>query len=85
MLDKILTISTGHIKKDTANHIHDYDLMVYDKIFKGELYGYYIYVYPCKLPEDLKAVVDYATKQGCSIVCLDVDGPICDHLPFYSW
>jgi len=35
------------------------------------------------LSEDLVAVLRFAREQGCSYVRLDLDGPVCEHLPTF--
>ena len=86
---KMLTISTAHITKETADmlSISETDLIVYDK----DEYGWWIAVCDIDLyelsgvPDDLAACVRLAMQNGCEWLCLDCDGEVVDCLPTYEW
>ena len=95
MLDiqKILTISTSHIKPETSfklanNHkTSEIPVTVYSK---GD-FGWFIYFSknPAKnpdiknIPEDLALCINIAIENGCSVLCLDCDGQIIENMPTY--
>ena len=88
---RMLTLSTAHIKEETANFLNDESrecLTVYPKLE----FGWFIFLDTkyfedeLKLiPEDLAAVLKYAKESGCEWLCLDSDGPITADLPQYDW
>lgn len=84
-----LDLSTGHISRETDSFLSeqctltDSILVVYAK----EL-GYFISVeleVNPELPDDLKAVMEYALAQECYWILMDRDGTIHDDLPFHDW
>lgn len=89
---KILTLSTAHIKPETATMLDNepntdnLNLSVYNKAG----YGWFIYVdYVIDnefdhLPEDLKACIAFAKEQECEWLCLDVDGEEIEELNTYQ-
>lgn len=100
MLDiqRCLTISTAHIKEDTAIKLdreptlNNMCITVYKKLE----YGYWIY---CpedmldyydnnkykKIPEDLWNCMLLAHKNNCEWLCLDCDEELIDELEVYEW
>ena len=93
---RMLTLSSGHISEETAQKLDrepdtdDMSLCVYEKSAKGgEPYGWYIQVPPDtdpdSIPDDLKRCIEIARAQGCSVLCLDSDGPEYPGLETYDW
>ena len=98
-IDKMLTISNGHIRCETMTILHvepylnNYPFIaVYPK---GE-YGKFIYILDkqwykdftkdedCDLPKDLIVCLDFAIKHKCNILCLEPNGEEIDELYFYD-
>lgn len=86
---KMLTLSTAHIKKETAEFLNNpnSDLIVFAK---GE-YGWFISgewiqeeLIP-DIPEDLIKIVHLAQENECLWICLDRDGEEIEGLPVYKW
>lgn len=93
MLDiqKTLTISTAHITPETNAKLlvepetNELCLSVYRK----EDYGYYITITDQidynLLPTELAKIIQFTKDVGCSILCLDCDGPIIPYLETFDW
>lgn len=89
---KILTLSTAHIKPETATMLDNepntdsLGLSVYAKA----RYGWFIYVDSVSddaldhLPKDLKACIAFAKEQKCEWLCLDGDGEEIEELNMYQ-
>lgn len=89
---KILTLSTAHIKPETATMLDNepntdnLNLSVYNKA----RYGWFIYVDSViddtldHLPEDLKDCIAFAKEQECEWLCLDADGEEIEELNTYQ-
>lgn len=86
-LNRMLTISTIHVKPETRKKLEDWDnQMGYHHIqeisvYQKEEYGWIIYLLnsyrpntATVIPLDLKACLDLAYNLGCDILCLDRDG-----------
>ena len=93
-IGRMVTLSTGHITNETAEKLdrdpdtNEIGLSVYPKADSGENVGWFIYLseaIPGSCPDDLKTVLEYASKHGCGMVCLDCDGPVIEALPAYDW
>ena len=97
---KMLTISTAHIRKETAEFIDKVcednnlsNLGVYNKTAKYigsiEHYGWFIYcnvdLPDLNVPKDLLKVMCFARDNNCDWLCLDRDGEIIDGLDEYEW
>ena len=85
-IHKMLTLSTGHITKETSNllDIDEMETVVYRK----DEYGWFVTCWDLDddtLPDDLRACAEYAEKNECDWLCLDCDGPVVDGLPVYHW
>lgn len=92
----MLTLSTGHVSEATAEMLEregDLNAMgvsVYPKdAGGGEKFGWYVYL-PCDctqaaIPDDLKRCLSKARALGCSVLCLDCDGPEDPELETYDW
>lgn len=84
-ISKMLTLSTAHVTKETADAINDgFDLVTFNK----DEYGWFLHVATCHakdLPSDLTAVVDYTKALGCEWLCLDRDGDVNPNLPTWEW
>lgn len=82
---RMLTISTGHISKETAGllDIAEMEIAAYRK---GD-YGWFVTCWDLDdtLPDDLRTCTEYAEKNGCDWLCFDCDGPVVDDLPVYHW
>lgn len=86
-IDKMLTLSLVHIKKETAEYLNDEgnkDLVIYEK----SEYGWFIYidelVSEIRQP-DLKQVINFAKENDCAWLCFDRDAGTIDSLPEYNW
>lgn len=95
-ISKMLTLCTGHISEKTADLItreSDENIMglcVYTKASEGEKYGWFIYLNSNTedkkhIPSDLLGCIELARDNGCSILCLDHDGPVYSDLPTFDW
>lgn len=97
-IDNIMTISTSHVDKKTADLLDDY----VDTFSEGEVpevpltvvekagYGWIICVTGTedmanKLPKPLSDCLKYADTHGCAWLAIDTDGPTVDDLPTYEW
>ncbi len=88
-ISRMLTLSTAHISKETADKLGDQNsisLWIYDKVG----YGWFIYIpdehdLSTDIPDDLLIVVQFAKQMDIGIVCLDCDGNTLDQLPTYDW
>lgn len=89
-IDKMLTLSTAHISEDTANYLDGNvnDLVVYPK---GK-YGWFIYIDVDGIeealniiPPDLAHIINFARKNGFTILCFDRGGECLNELTQYSW
>ncbi len=94
-ITSILTLSTVHVSEKTREMLDEepetntMTLSVYQK----SDYGWFVYIpddvakgleSKDGIPEDLKACVTLAIEHGCSILCLDCDGPELDALAKYE-
>lgn len=92
LIEKMLTISIGHITK------HTFDLMKDDNAgvicYPAEEYslicGFFIKVsdfedYIDEIPRDLLACLKFAQKQGCDWLRMDCDYDRVSGLPVYDW
>lgn len=99
-IDQMLTVSTMHIDKETAEELDREDSGTYGLVIfpKGE-YGWWIYipekwedfgdgtpwnVYKDKLPKGLADCIGLAISNNCRWLCLDRDGDTAG-LPEYDW
>ena len=91
-LEKMLTISTGHVTHETAKLLAS-DAIPSTTVFaKGE-YGWLIYipdvmvdyVMPEHRPAELHAAMFLAHKLGCVWLVLDCDAPEIEELPTFKW
>lgn len=90
-VDKIITLSSGHISERTATYLNGKnrnELVVYDK----EGFGWFIYLgsedleeHLSYIPEDLVKVIRYAQNYNCKWLCLDGGASYADKLPQYDW
>jgi hypothetical protein len=90
-VDRMVTLSTCHIKESTAEMMNDYkDITVYEK----SEYGWFMYLNQSALgedelskeiPDDLAAVIRFAKDNNFTILCLDRDGGTVNRLPVYLW
>lgn len=96
-ITKMLTVSTAHVSKelfenlvldDACRHIC---LPVYKKTVPGfGSVGVYIYIDPGafedrEVPYGLLPLVKLAQGNGCSVLCLDSDGPVVEGYPVFDW
>lgn len=87
-ISRILTISTAHIRSQTAR-LMDMDAIHIGFYSAGE-FGYHIWTfgwenYRDMMPEDLKICIKYAAEHGCDWLCLDGDAETVSDLPVYEW
>ena len=99
-IERMITLSTRHICKDTAEYISrqsdlsSSDIILFKKACADNDYGWFIYV-PLgymdsisnnkNIPSDLKVLMYYAAEQNCCWLCLDCDGEETVLLPLYKW
>lgn len=94
---KMMTFSTAHLSSETMNRLMDKDYIasvqapIYEKIFDGNLIGWFIYIdnsdpkYKHEdLPDDLIKCIAYARQSGCSFICFDSDATIVADLQTYD-
>lgn len=99
-ITKMLTISTAHISRGTANFLHEVcknsdlsKLIVYDESLKyndcTEEYGWFIYcnvdLPDLDVPEDLLKAMCFTRDNNCDWLCLDRDAKSVDGLDKYEW
>ena len=88
-ITKCLTISTGHVSKETVRFLMKQDgpLAVYPK---GEV-GFWIYCSDTEdnrgrdIPDDLFQCMMLAKKNDCCWLCIDRDGGFTPELKVYEW
>jgi len=90
-ITKMLTISTAHITKETADLLNiepDNDNMQLSVYNKAD-FGWFIYVNidldNRNIPDDLRRCLDLAKDNDCNWLCLDCDGEVVDGLDVYEW
>lgn len=90
-IDKIVTVSTGHVSKETAAMLEAGTVST-ATFAKGE-YGWFVYAgsYDENLPNgdtmpaELGALINLAGRNGCVWLVLDCDGPILEGFPTFDW
>lgn len=92
-ISKMLTVSSAHIKEETAQFLNDEtrdELIVYPKL----VYGWFILANPgtedfeaelTRIPEELANLIRFAKENGCDWLCLDCDGDKVEGLPIFDW
>ena len=90
-ISKMLTVSTAHISKETAEMLDKdtdtLDIVVYNK----KEYGWFIYIpfyydnNKLYIPKDLHNLLIFAKDSSCDWLCLDRDGEILENLETYEW
>lgn len=90
-IQNVVTLSTIHIRPETAELIDDGKFTELS-VYKKEEYGWWIYLpdyvddkQSDQIPEDLKDCITYAKGLGCCWLCLDCDGQEMDCLKKYEW
>ena len=100
-ITKMLTLSTCHIKEETAMLLNDaciykkeFSLVLYPKRWISDYYGWFIYI-PEELeadpetyedvPKDLMQCLLFAKHVGCELLCLDGDREVLSYLDKYNW
>jgi len=81
---RMLVISTAHITNQTCNsYLPDHRASCY---LKGD-YGHFLHVSAPHEgdPDDLRDVLEMASKAGADWLMLDNDGPTLEGLPTYDW
>ena len=92
-ISKMLTLSTAHIKEETAELFNafeiPFDICIYDKESGLDHYGWFLTEWDlsqkANIPLDLLACFRLAERNGCDWLCLDCDGQITELLPTYEW
>ena len=91
-ISKMLTLSTGHIKKTSADlldYFADEDDAIFPTTYKKKGYGWFILIPDdideYALPYDLSKVLEFAKRHSCDWLCLDRDGQEIEFLPQYAW
>ncbi|ADL36047.1 hypothetical protein bpr_II108 (plasmid) [Butyrivibrio proteoclasticus B316] len=90
-INKMLSLSTAHITKETESKLSEqsiYEVNVYEK----SEYGYFIYPNielldkrGWDIPEDLKKCIGLAKANNCNWIVFDRDVDPVDELPTYEW
>ena len=95
MIGKYLDLSVAHFTVKTLEALYTGDGNVtdvisypkYDKEAK-ETFGAFVHVPDdldeCKMPRDLKKVLEYAQKKGCYWLQIDRDAEVIPDLPVYN-
>ncbi|MEE9383193.1 MAG: hypothetical protein V3V08_07250 [Nannocystaceae bacterium] len=88
-ISKVLTISTGHITRRTAELMDAKEINLPVHYQWGE-YGWIFWTgrehYEFdETPDDLLLCIMFAKDKGCRYLLLDRDGEGIDELPFYEW
>ena len=85
-VSKVLTLSTCHIKEDTALYLGSLPETVIC-FPKGE-HGWFLYAGEYaedpSVPE-LRKLFEICKEQGCEWLCLDADGPVRKELETFDW
>ena len=92
-ISRTLTISTAHIRSQTARMM---DMgAIHAGFYSAGEFGYHILtvgwedysdvMHGDAIPDDLKACVKFAAKHGCDWLCLDTDARTVPDLPVYEW
>lgn len=91
-MDRLLTLSTAHIKEETAAYLDseaDEDTGTGPIPIEKMNYGWLVYVSDYKnmddVPVDLINCISYAEAVGADVICFDGDGPQVEELPSYTW
>lgn len=84
IISTIMTLSTGHITRATAEAIEsdaihssfkrDEGFIFYTKFDRDESY-----------PAELRACLDFAKHNGCDWLMFDCDGDFAEPLPRFEW
>lgn len=89
---KMLGVSTAHIKESTSDYLNNNEspIPVYRKTSETEDCGWFICVPETRteysdVPEDLKAVIDFAKSKKVDWIMFDSDAAIYQELPVYEW
>lgn len=84
-IHRMLTLSTGHITKETSILLDNDKMEVV--AYRKDDYGWFVTCWNLDgtLPDDLRACAEYAEKNECDWLCLDCDGSVVDDLPAYHW
>ena len=92
LIEKMLTISIKHITKHTFDLMDDDNVGVicYPVDGYGSVYGFFVKVsdfedYIDEIPSDLMACLEFAQKQDCDWLRMDVDYDRVSGLPVYDW
>ena len=89
-IDKMLVLSTAHIKKETGDALDADGGMCWLTSLSWQCYGWILWVEDQPMPEevgypDLAAIFALARERGCSWVRLDCDGLKADALEVFEW
>lgn len=99
-VNKMVTMSTGHLTAKTRNQLHNIEnnvasIAVYDKVLSPENapIGYFVYLITEELdkehasddiPSDLWDCIQYARSIDCDMICFDVDAIPTQNLQYYE-
>lgn len=96
-IHKMLTLSTGHVRKSTAQlfelNTDDVPIFFEKKPWgerDGDGYGWFIPIikdepFPHTCPDELVKVREFAEAQGCTWIMFDRDADTIDDLPTWDW
>jgi len=85
---KFLTLSTGHVTKETQQILDGSTPKNWPVFGFGGEYGWVIYAHDehdLEIPPDLWGLCEYARSKGCDYIMLDADADLIDDLPQYEW
>lgn len=99
-VNRMVTLSTGHLTEKTRNRLHTIEndvssIAVYDKVLFSDStpIGYFVYLFPNELdkenpsnvlPSDLQDCIEYACSMNCNMICFDSDAAPTQNLPYYE-
>lgn len=95
-IEQMITISSCHISKTTAEYLERQsldkhtDIICYEKSNLGWFiyvpYDEYKHIHKNKeIPIDLKRLFKYAAKKQCTWLCIDRDGIVLKNFPIFDW
>lgn len=94
-IGRTITMGCAHIRESTDKWLENAPVCAYPKVDQ-ELeshYGWYVHVLQFeddpellkRIPDDLRACIQLALDNGCTLLELDCDAPELPGLPVYEW
>ena len=94
-IDRIITISSAHVSRETYEWLTEeadkQDAQIPVVVYAKSAYGFFIYIPKDirskhkDIPADLLDCVLFADRNDCRWLCLDRDGEMSDDLITYNW